>query len=266
MTGNATAAQRALRVLRVLAAAPGPMPASALARGLGLPRSSAYHLLAVMAEEGFVVHYPEEERWGLGLASFEVGTAYLRHDPLERLAQPLLRRLVTQVQRVTPVVGHLGILHGHETLYLLKEGADRPLTVVTEVGVRLPASLTASGRAMLAILSRQQVRALFAPRGAFVDRTGAGPASQSALAAVLAAERRRGYAEEDGFITPGFASVAAAVLDARGRPVAAIGLTFPSGDVDAEHRTRLARAAQRCAADLAARIGSAGSRAAPAGG
>jgi len=266
MTGNATAAQRALRVLTTLAAAPGPMPASALARSLQMPRSSAYHLLAVMADEGFVVHYPDQERWGLGLASFEVGTAYLRHDPLEGLAQPLLRRLVAQVQRVTPVVGHLGILHGHETLYLLKEGSDRPLTLVTEVGVRLPAALTASGRAMLALLSRQQVRALFASRGAFVDRTGSGPTSQSALAALLAAERRVGCAQEDGFITPGFASVAAAVVDAHGRPVAAIGLTFPSEAVDAEQRTRLARAAQRCAADLSSRLGSAGPRAAPAGG
>lgn len=48
------AARRALAVLRLLASAPGPLPASAIARTLGLPRSSTYHLLAAMAEEGFV--------------------------------------------------------------------------------------------------------------------------------------------------------------------------------------------------------------------
>ncbi|HEY0637005.1 MAG TPA: IclR family transcriptional regulator C-terminal domain-containing protein, partial [Pseudonocardiaceae bacterium] len=41
------------------------------------------------------------------------------------------------------------------------------------------------------------------------------------------AERRRGWAVEDGHVTPGFASVAAPVLDHGGRPTAAVGVTFP---------------------------------------
>jgi DNA-binding IclR family transcriptional regulator len=64
---DATAATRALRVLRALAAAPGPMTASALARDLQLPRSSTYHLLNAMESAGFVAHYVEDERWGLGV-------------------------------------------------------------------------------------------------------------------------------------------------------------------------------------------------------
>jgi len=137
---------------------------------------------------------------------------------------------------------------------------------VTEVGVRLPAALTASGRAILARLPRQQVRALFAARGAFVDRTGSGPTTQTALVALLAAERRRGFAEEDGFLSPGFASVAVPVVDSSDRPVAAIGLTFRSERVGAAQRTRLARAAERCAVDLAARLGKPGHRSGSAGG
>jgi DNA-binding IclR family transcriptional regulator len=46
---------------------------------------------------------------------------------------------------------HLGVLHGAETLYLLKEQppvAPIPVTLVIDVGVRLPAHLTASGRSI----------------------------------------------------------------------------------------------------------------------
>jgi len=82
---NVPASTRTLVVLRALAAAPGPLTAAGLARDLDLPRSSVYHLLSAMAAEGFVVHYPEDERWGLGVAAFEIGTAYLRQEPLERL-------------------------------------------------------------------------------------------------------------------------------------------------------------------------------------
>lgn len=246
------AAERTLDLLRALAKAAGPATASRLAADLGIPRSSVYQLLRVMGDRGFVVHLAEEERWALGVAAFEVGSAFLRHDPLERVAQPLLRRLVEEAR--LPVVAHLGIVRGHETVYLLKEQSSQPMTVVTEVGVRLPASLTASGRAYLSLLPRAQVRAQLSTPDAFVDRTGRGPRSLSALSTLLAEERRRGYTEEDGFITVGVASVAVPVIDQRGDPVASIGLTFRSDDVRPERRPRLAAAARRCAEDLQARM------------
>ena len=52
------AATRALRVLRVLAAHPDPVPLERIAREVGMPRSSAYHLLAAMAGQ-FASHQDE---------------------------------------------------------------------------------------------------------------------------------------------------------------------------------------------------------------
>jgi DNA-binding IclR family transcriptional regulator len=173
-----------------------------------------------MAADGFVAYLPEERLWGLGVAAFEIGSAYLRQGPLERLARPLLRRLVDQVGEIA----QLGVLHGAETLYLLKEQPPVRATLVTDVGVRLPAQLTASGRAMLAQLPAAQVRALFP--GPLVDRTGRGPRSLSELRRVLAADVRRGWSLEDGLVTEGFASIAAAAFDHIGRPAAAVTVTF----------------------------------------
>ena len=255
MAGNVPAATRALAVLRAMASAAAPVTASSLARDLVLPRSSVYHLLAAMEADGFVAHFPEEGRWGLGVAAFEIGAAYLRHDPLERLARPLLHRLALEIQRVAPTVTHLGVLHGRETLYLLKESPPAPVTIIADVGVRLPASLTASGRSLLAHLPAAQVRALFPDAASFVDRTGRGPATLAALRRLLDDERGRGWAEEDGFIAPGFASVAVAALDHGGRPAASVGLTFRSEQVDAQARLQLAQAAIRCARELSRRLG-----------
>jgi DNA-binding IclR family transcriptional regulator len=144
--GTVPALRRGLAVLRLLASHAGPVPAAAIAAELKLPRSTVYHLLTELTNAGFVTHLPEDRRYGLGVAAFELGSAYLRHDPLERLARPLLRRLVDRVGHTA----HLGVLHGPETLYLVREQPRRPQTLVTDVGVRLPAQLPASGRAMLA--------------------------------------------------------------------------------------------------------------------
>ena len=252
---DATAATRALGVLRVLAASPGPLSAAALSRRLGVPRSSMYHLLAAMAAEGFVTHFPEDERWGLGVSVFEVGAAYLRHEPLEHLGRPLVHRLAHDVGAVAPAVAHLGVLHGRETVYLLRESTAAPVTVVVDVGVRLPAALTASGRAMLALLPQAQVRALYPSKDAFVDRTGSGPTSYAALRRALADEGRRGYAEEDGYVVDGYASVAVAAIERSGRPAASIGLTFRSDRVDDSGRRRMVQLLGPAADELSRRLG-----------
>ncbi|MBX9388121.1 IclR family transcriptional regulator [Streptomonospora nanhaiensis] len=244
------AATRALRLLRYLATRPGPVAATAIASELGLPRSSVYQLLEAMAEEGFVVHLPEEHRWGLGVAAFEIGSAFLRHDPLERLARPLLRQLAEE----TGATAHLGVLHGADTLYLLKEHPPHTPALVTGVGVRLPAHLTASGRALLAHLPRAQVRALYPDAGHFVDRTGRGPRTPGELREVLTAERRAGFSVEEGQVSEGFSSVAAAAFDHNGAPAAAISLTVPAGDRPLPVPA-LAASAREAAAELTRRLG-----------
>jgi DNA-binding IclR family transcriptional regulator len=225
---NVPAATRTLQVLRFLARQPDPVPMDRIARACGLPRSTAYHLLATMVDEGFVVHLADERRYGLGVAAFEVGSGYVRQAPLQRLARRPLATLVDEVGHSA----HLAVLHGRDVLYVLEERAPGRPPLVTDVGVRLPAPLTASGRAILASLPAAQVRALFPDRAAFVDRTGRGPTSLSALRTLLAETRQRGYATEDGEVTAGFASVAAPVLDHNDHPVAGVAVTFPAAEVD----------------------------------
>lgn len=64
MTVRMPAARNALRVLMLLAEQVGPVRAATVARELDIPRSSAYQLLQVMREEGFLVHYPELGAFG----------------------------------------------------------------------------------------------------------------------------------------------------------------------------------------------------------
>lgn len=221
--GPAPALRRGLAVLRLLASRPSPVSAGAIARDLGLARSSTYELLTELAAAGFAVHLPTERRWGLGVGAFEIGTAYLRSEPLERSGRPVIRRLAL----ATRATAHLGVLHGAQMLYLLKEKpAGTSVTLVTDVGIRLPAALTATGLSILAGLPSGQVRALFPNHDAFVDRTGRGPASPTQLRTALTQVRNRGWAHEDGQITPGVASVAAAVFDHNAMPIAAIGITI----------------------------------------
>jgi DNA-binding IclR family transcriptional regulator len=251
MDPKVPAAHQVLAILSHLARQAGPVSAAAVARDLRLPRSTTYQLLTTLAASGFVVHLADERRYGLGVAAYELGTGYTRQAPLQRLARVPLAALVDR----TGHTAHLAVMHGREVIYVIEERAPGRPPLVTDVGVRLPAHLTASGRAMLAALPREQVRALFPGPDAFVARHGAGPRSYSALSRLLVETRRRGHAVEDGEVTPGFASVAVAVRDHGGHPVASVAVTYPQREAGPALHVELVAEVGRTARAIAHRIG-----------
>ena len=245
------AADQTLRILSFLARQRGPVAARMIAMQLGVPRSSVYHLLATLEEHGFVVHLPSERRWGLGTAAFELAGGYARQQPLARLGRSLIAALADH----TGESAHLAVMTGRDVLYIVEERAPRRPALVTDVGVRLPAHLTATGRAMLAALPREQVRALYPDAASFADRTGRGPARPGELREVLRQVRAEGFATENGEVSLGLRSVGVAVLDHVGWPIAAIAVTYPS-DPERDAAT-LAAEITPVVSELARRIGGA---------
>lgn len=216
------AAEHTLRILQHLGRRAAPVAASALARDLAIPRSTVYHLLNTLEARGFVLHFPGERRWGLGTAAFELASGFSRQQPLARLG----RRIVAALSDEMGEGAHLAVMSGADVVYIVEERAPGRPALVSDVGVRLPAHLTATGRAMLAALPREQVRALYPDVAAFPTRTERGPRRPSELRELLRAVRERGFATEDGEVTEGVRSVGAAVAGASAWPVAAIAVSW----------------------------------------
>lgn len=250
MSAPAPAASAALDILELLASRGEPVPATSIARSLGLPRSSVYHLLSVLTARGYVTHLPDERRYGLGIAAYELGSAFQRQEGLARLARLPLDRLVS----ATGHNAHLAILHGRDVLYVLEQRAPGGPHLVSDVGVRLPATLTATGLALLAALPAEQVRALFPGVGAFVQREGRGVASGVALRSQLQQVRARGYAVEHGLVTDGLSSIAVPIRDHTDHPLAAVAVTWADRAEDPVVDDAVVDAVQRAAAELTRRV------------
>jgi DNA-binding IclR family transcriptional regulator len=230
------AADNTLRILDFLSIQRGPIPAQMVATALGIPRSSAYHLLTVLTDRGYVTHVPEEKRYGLGPAAYALAASYTRQQPLTRLGAPLIAKLVDQLGESA----HMAVLHGTDVLYLVEERARNRPSLITDVGVRLAATKTASGRAMLARLPASQLRADFPQSRDYAE-----------VKRLVEVVRNVGYATEDGDVTPGLASVAFAVVDHSGWPAAAIAVTYPQTDAGVE---KIVAAVSAVATELSRRI------------
>lgn len=244
------AADHTLRILRYMAGRPAPVAASAIARELQLPRSTIHHLLNTLALHGFVLHLREDRRWALGTTASELAGGFARQQPLARLGRPLVAALADRLGEST----HLAVLSGSDVVYIVEERAPRRPALVTDVGVRLPAHLTATGRAMLAALPREQVRALYPNAAAFSTRAGGAPMRPAELRELLRSIRTAGFATEDGQVSAGLRSVGVAVVDRSDWPVAAVAVTWPEDPTERHDVAGFAAVVDDTAQELAQRL------------
>ena len=157
----------------------------------------------------------------------------------------------------------LSVLSGNEALYVAVRNSARPLGLAFNVGMRLPAYLSGSGKAMLAQLPADEVRRRFT--GQLSTRlTSKGPRDIESLLKELALTRKRGYSIDDEAVREGVYSFGAPVFDASGEAVAAVAVCINKAQLGSDRGARHRDAALDVARRLTQRLGGASRTAHPA--
>ncbi|MFL9824047.1 IclR family transcriptional regulator [Rhodoplanes sp. SY1] len=245
-------AQRAVRLLRAVVEGDTVTNTSVTAKALGINRTTLIRLLCTLEAERFIERRPGGDGFQVGVGFIGLAARALAGQDLVQVATPVLARL----SEAFGLSAHLGVLDGHDVLYLLRRAPDLPVVSNIRVGSRLPAHATTMGRIILAHLPAAAVTALYG-RGAlkaFTDKTAT---TLAKLEAQIAADRAAGLAWSRENFEPGIDSVAAAVLGPAGAVVAAINVTGPSGQFPAAGaaKTRLGVAVHEAAAEISTRLG-----------
>ncbi|RAY14971.1 IclR family transcriptional regulator [Actinomadura craniellae] len=216
--------ERAFDLLEHLADAGGELALSELAEASGLPMPTAYRLMRTMVKGGYVRQQPSK-RYVLGPRLIRLGDGATRL--LGTWARPMLARLVDD----TGETANMAVLEGDEVVYVAQVPSRHSMRMFTEVGLRVRPHSTGVGKALLAQLPDDAVRALVARTGmpAGTPRTLTDP---DALLAELAVIRSRGYALDDEEQEPGVRCVAVALP---GSPApAGFSVSGPSGRLTGE--------------------------------
>ncbi len=197
---------RALAILELLSQTGHSMSLAEVATQLKLPKSSALTLLRALVEAEFCA-VDSKGSYALGLHSFEVGAAYLRAMTPVRSVMPELQWLTESLG----VTSHFAVLEHDEVIYLAKH--DPPglgLKLASSLGARLPAAVTAVGKAQLAF------------------RAAGPPGLEEELEGV----RRLGYAIDDGQTAMGIRCIAAPLFNDNAC-CGALGVSYLLGGVPA---------------------------------
>lgn len=229
------------RILRLLARDPAlGMRLSDLAQGTGLGKSTVHRLLSGLKAAGLVDQDAETRRYHLGFELYLLGQAAAARFGLLELAKPSLQRLVDQTEDTVYLVAH----DGSDAICLARlEGAFPIKTLTMNVGDRRPLGIGSSAMALLSFLPDDEIERIVEAnmqrykQFPFFDLAG--------VFAAVEATRRQGYALTDGIIIAGLQAVGVPIMDARGRPVAAITVGAIAERMRPERRANIVAAIQR---------------------
>lgn len=221
----------ALDVLEQFTGEPDELGVTELSKRLKLHKNNVFRLLATLEERGYVEQAPRTDRYVLGARCLEFGQSLARRHGLLRLARPLLRDL----GRRSGESAHLGVVRDLEVVHLDGEASEGLVKARLRVGQRLPVHCTALGKALLAFADdslRQGLDRRRAADGRLEERTRATLVDREKLLEDLGAIRARGFSLDLEECEKGLRCVAAPVLDAEGRGIAALSLSAPAFRAD----------------------------------
>ncbi|UZJ26818.1 IclR family transcriptional regulator (plasmid) [Rhodococcus antarcticus] len=194
---------------------------------LGVGRSTAHRLLATLVQYDFVTQDRATRAYRPGRVFFELGLAAVGDLEVRRKSRRHVERLSAAVGETV----HLLVLEGPGARFVDGVEGEHPVRVGLRIGQLLPASTTSGGKALLAELPFEDVKALY-PDG-LPRLTEETITLFCALESELQAVREQGYALNRSESTRGLTAVAVVIRDARERAVAALAVSMPSAHLAA---------------------------------
>jgi len=226
--------ERAILLLETLAQENGDLSLTQIAGKLGWPKSTVHGLLATLRDHHYVDQSPETGRYRLGVRLFELGTQVARSWVIRDAAKPVMMRLSREFGETV----QLGTEDDGEILYLDKLVSNSLVSILSDVGLRLPMHCSALGKVLLAHKTPAEVKRIVAQRGlaAMTKRT---ITSEAKLNRELNQVRERGFAIDDGEIMEGLCCVAAPIWDGNGQVRYAVSISGQARSMVGERFERI---------------------------
>jgi IclR family transcriptional regulator, pca regulon regulatory protein len=197
-----------------------------IAHVAGVTVPSALRIAYTLVELGYLTRNPATRAYRPGPRGLTLAIATLSSMSLVDIADPYLAALRDETGETTK----MAVIDGTHVIYVARYPSPKYPASTTYVGSRIPAFATSTGRALLARLPEDEMTAtlLRTEREQLTLKT---IVDMDALISELRKTRRRGYALNDRGVVIERRSIAAAVTDVLGHPVAAVSISASANRV-----------------------------------
>lgn len=248
-SGENQSVTRAIDILNLLADTTEPLGVREIARRLDLAPSNVQRLIKTLAKASFLEQTEDTQRYKIGYRAFQVGSAFVGQNSLYSAVMPELYTLAEH-----HVTGFLGVLRDRSVVYLATVQSEGPIAITHRPGSQTHMHSTAMGKALLAEMDDNDIRALLGsgPLPRLTPRT---KVALPQLMKEIEAIRRNGYATSEEENRQGFFSAGAVVRGASGAAVAVVSGAVPTAILKANDRTTIVRQVLEAAQNASRKLG-----------
>src|SRR5579875_461713 len=240
--------ERALAILDILARS-GEAGVTAIAKELGVHKSTAFRLVTTLEQGGLVEQCEERGKYRLGMGILRLAGATTARLDLVQEARPISRRLAA----TTGETVNIAVLADRAALYLDQVAGSSSLQSHNWVGQHIPLHATSNGKVLLSGLDDDElVRVLGTDLPAFTDAT---VTDLDLLRKQIAEVRERGYGTAVDELEVGLTAVAAPIHNAHGDVIAAISVSGPTFRLDDTQLAAAIAALLAAAREISYRLG-----------
>ncbi len=226
--------ERGLDILEFVSAGGGDVTLAEIARATGLTKTTCHRLLASLESRGYVRRHGTRPEFALGFHALALGQRFLNQISFYGQALDQLKVL----RDVSEETAALAIRTGSRRVFVAQVESTLPVRHAVPLGIPLPLTAGASGKAILAFLTDQDLEEIL--REMDQGLLPQGPSLREDLQSELVRIRAQRFAVSDEEVVSGSAALASPIFSIHGEAVAAFSLTGPLPRFSLSRRLELA--------------------------
>lgn len=247
--------KRAVELLLYMAASPGPLSFTQIAKATGMGKATANRFLTTLEELGMIHRHPDTGKYRLGLAALRIGIAAgnqleLRHE---------LRPFLAELTRRTGETSNLVVWESTHPVFIDNVESPQNLRMYSRVGRQTHPYCTSVGKVFLAYRDRAFLDSIF-EAVPFEARTPKSITSKEKFLQELESVRQQGYATDDEEAEVGARCVGAPIFDSTGQVIATISISGPSSRISQDQFPELGQLVREVAIKAQTNLGFSGVR------
>jgi DNA-binding IclR family transcriptional regulator len=213
--------ERLAKLLDAIAVHEDPVSLKVLSAKTGLHPSTAFRIIASLAEQGFVER-TNRGNYQLGIKLMQLGSRVHAGVDIRKTALPLMERLRDHLGETV----NLTVREGDEVVYIERSLAKHMMRVEQVIGSRAPLHVTAVGKLMLGAQGEAACRS-YAKRSGLPAYT---PHTHTRITPLLQdciTAAKRGYALDNEEAELGVGCIGTLIRDASGHVVTGLSVSAP---------------------------------------
>ena len=249
MSQSVRSVERALDILLCFTREEPSRSLTQIAESVHMSKTTVHRLLTTLENKRFITRDKASSLYRLGLRFIEMASLVLQDVELHRWAHPYLQRLSLEYGETVD----LSILDGSHVIYLEVIESPHRVKLAAAPGQRLPAFLTASGKALLAYLPTDQVKKIVTQN--MTEYADSFALSIQDMLADLKLTAERGYAIAEQEYEKDINAVAAPIFGLEKQPVASIAIVGPSFRLTRDRLPELGESIRKMTQAISSEVG-----------